>query len=66
LREQLVGKKIDLNKNLFIILQGEVERLCELSPEMMVEYLEYVSGLDELKEPIDAAEKRYMGIEMEK
>jgi structural maintenance of chromosome 4 len=32
LREKLVAKKIDLNKNLFIILQGEVERLCELSP----------------------------------
>lgn len=32
LREILVKKKIDLNKNLFIILQGEVERLCELSP----------------------------------
>lgn len=32
LRDKLISKKIDLNKNLFIILQGEVERLCELSP----------------------------------
>jgi chromosome segregation ATPase len=40
-------KDIDLEKNLFIILQGEVERLCELSPEKLVEYLEYVSGSDQ-------------------
>lgn len=49
----MVSKCIDLNKNLFIILQGEVERLCELSPDKMVEYLEYVSGSDEFKETID-------------
>lgn len=48
-----MSKNIDLQKNLFIILQGEVERLCELTPMKLLEYLEYVSGSDEFVEPIE-------------
>jgi chromosome segregation ATPase len=45
---------------LFIILQGEVERLCELSPEKLVEYLEYISGSDQYIDKIQNLEQEYI------
>lgn len=54
IQELLKGNKIDLEKNRFMILQGEVEQISQMKPMSnnpdnpgFLEYLEDIIGTDE-------------------
>jgi len=49
----LEGKKIDLEHNRFLILQGEVEQIALMKPKELLEYLEDIIGTNKYVGQID-------------
>ena len=48
----LKEKKIDLDNNRFLILQGEVEQISLMKPLELLEYIEDVVDTTKYKEPL--------------
>ena len=49
----LKEKKVDLDNNRFLILQGEVEQISLMKPLELLEYIEDVVDTTKYKEPLD-------------
>jgi structural maintenance of chromosome 4 len=49
----LKEKKINLENNRFLILQGEVEQISLMKPLELLEYIEDVVDTSHLKEPLE-------------
>jgi structural maintenance of chromosome 4 len=49
----LKEKKINLENNRFLILQGEVEQISLMKPLELLEYIEDVVDTTKYKEPLD-------------
>ena len=50
-------KKIDLDNNRFLILQGEVEQISLMKPIELLEYIEEVVDTRRFKDPLDALDE---------
>ena len=48
----LKEKKVDLDNNRFLILQGEVEQISLMKPLELLEYIEDVVDTTKYKEPL--------------
>jgi structural maintenance of chromosome 4 len=48
----LKEKKVDLDNNRFLILQGEVEQISLMKPLELLEYIEDVVDTKKYKEPL--------------
>ncbi|KAI8873183.1 RecF/RecN/SMC protein [Ramicandelaber brevisporus] len=51
-RDLLIGKGVDLTQKRFMILQGEVESISQMTPSALLDYLEDIIGTNKYKDDI--------------
>lgn len=56
---------IDLRTNHFMILQGEIERLAELSPKELLAHMEYLFGSEPFIGEIETLQMKYDEVQIE-
>ena len=54
----LKEKKVDLDNNRFLILQGEVEQISLMKPLELLEYIEDVVDTTKYKEPLSDLDEK--------